>query len=328
MNKKNIAVVMGGYSEEYKVSLKSGQLIFDSLDREKYNVYKVVILKDEWYFVDDRGVKAPINKADFTVELSSGFEVKFDVCFNIIHGKPGENGELQAYWNTIGQKYTGCDFYQSALTFNKKDTLAVLSKYGVPSAKSIYLRHGENIDEDQIIKELGLPLFVKPNQSGSSLGISKVKAQSEFQKALDFAFAEDEEILIESFLDGMEVSVGAVDFNGETIVLGITEIVPDKEFFDYEAKYEGASEEITPARIDDETRKRVEEITIKAYNALGMSGFSRSEFIIMDGIPYMLEMNTNPGFSPASILPQQAAFYGISIKDLCGNEVEKALAKK
>ncbi|SFJ01814.1 D-alanine-D-alanine ligase [Kaistella treverensis] len=328
MNKKNIAVVMGGYSEEYKVSLKSGQLIFDSLDREKYNVYKVVILKDEWYFVDDRGVKAPINKADFTVELSSGFEVKFDVCFNIIHGKPGENGELQAYWNTIGQKYTGCDFYQSALTFNKKDTLAVLSKYGIPSAKSIYLRHGENIDEDQIIKELGLPLFVKPNQSGSSLGISKVKAQSEFQKALDFAFAEDEEILIESFLDGMEVSVGAVDFNGETIVLGITEIVPDKEFFDYEAKYEGASEEITPARIDDETRKRVEEITIKAYNALGMSGFSRSEFIIMDGIPYMLEMNTNPGFSPASILPQQAAFYGISIKDLCGNEVEKALAKK
>lgn len=327
MNKKNIAVVMGGYSEEYKVSLKSGQLIFDSLDRELYNVYKVVILKDEWYFIDDRGVKAPINKADFTVQLSSGFEVKFDVCFNIIHGKPGENGELQAYWNTIGQKYTGCDFYQSALTFNKKDTLAVLSKYGIPSAKSIYLRQGENIDEDQIIQELGLPLFVKPNQSGSSLGISKVKAQSEFQKALDFAFAEDEEILIESFLDGMEVSVGAVDFNGETIVLGITEIVPDKEFFDYEAKYEGASEEITPARIDEETRQRVEEITIKAYNALGMSGFSRSEFIIMDGIPYMLEMNTNPGFSPASILPQQAAFYGISIKDLCGNEIEKALAK-
>ena len=327
MNKKNIAVVMGGYSDEYKVSLKSGQLIFDSLDRELYNVYKVVILKDEWYFIDDRGVKAPINKADFTVQLSSGFEVKFEVCFNIIHGKPGENGELQAYWNTIGQKYTGCDFYQSALTFNKKDTLAVLSKYGIPSAKSIYLRQGENIDEDQIIQELGLPLFVKPNQSGSSLGISKVKAQSEFQKALDFAFAEDEEILIESFLDGMEVSVGAVDFNGETIVLGITEIVPDKEFFDYEAKYEGASEEITPARIDEETRKRVEEITIKAYNALGMSGFSRSEFIIMDGIPYMLEMNTNPGFSPASILPQQAAFYGISIKDLCGNEVAKALAK-
>lgn len=328
MSKKNIAVVMGGYSDEYKVSLKSGQLIFDSLDRDLYNVYKVVILKEEWYFVDDRGEKSPIDKADFSVSLTSGFKVKFDVCFNIIHGRPGENGELQAYWNTIGQKYTGCDFYQSALTFNKKDTLAVLSKYGIPSAKSIYLRLGEEVDENEIVEKLGLPLFVKPNQSGSSLGITKVKAQSELKEALKFAFAEDEEILIESFLDGMEVSVGVVDFNNETVVLGITEIVPDKEFFDYEAKYEGASEEITPARIDDETRKRVEEISKRAYQALGMSGFSRSEFIIMNGIPYMLEMNTNPGFSPASILPQQAKIYGISIMDLCGNEVEKALAKK
>lgn len=253
--------------------------------------------------------------------------MKFDVCFNIIHGKPGENGELQAYWDTIGQKYTGCGFYQSALTFNKKDTLAVLSKYGIPSAKSIYLRNGESVNESQIINELGLPLFVKPNQSGSSLGISKVKEASELKVALDFAFAEDDEILIESFLNGMEVSVGVVDFNGETIVLGITEIVPHKEFFDYEAKYEGASEEITPARIDDETRQKVEDIAKKAYKSLGMSGFSRSEFIIMNGTPYMLEMNTNPGFSPASILPQQAKIYGISIQDLCGNEVEKALIK-
>lgn len=327
MNKKNVAVVMGGYSDEYKVSLKSGQLIYDSLDRELYNVYKVVILKDEWYFLDDREQKVPINKADFSVNLESGFDVNFDVCFNIIHGKPGENGELQAYWDTIGQKYTGCGFYQSALTFNKKDTLAVLSKYGIPSAKSIYLRNGESVNESEIISELGLPLFVKPNQSGSSLGISKVKEPSELKAALDFAFAEDDEILIESFLNGMEVSVGVVDFNGETIVLGITEIVPHKEFFDYEAKYEGASEEITPARIDDETRQKVENIAKKAYNSLGMSGFSRSEFIIMNGTPYMLEMNTNPGFSPASILPQQAKIYGISIKDLCGNEVEKALKK-
>lgn len=327
MKKKNVAVVMGGYSDEYKVSLKSGQLIFDSLDREIYNVYKVVILKDEWYFLDDHEVKHPINKADFSVRLDSGFTVKFDVCFNIIHGRPGENGELQAYWDIIGQKYTGCNFYQSALTFNKKDTLAVLSKYGIPSAKSIYVKKGDSIIAEEVIKELGLPLFVKPNESGSSLGISKVKEVSEFQKALDFAFAEDDEVLIESFLNGMEVSVGVVDINGKTVVLGITEIVPHKEFFDYEAKYEGASEEITPARIDEETRLKVEEIAKKAYQSLGMSGFSRSEFIIMDGIPYMLEMNTNPGFSPASILPQQAKIYGISIKDLCGHEVEKALKK-
>lgn len=327
MNKKNVAVVMGGYSDEYVVSLKSGQLIFDSLDRERYNAYKVIILRDEWYFLDDREQKVAINRADFSVNLDSGFDVKFDVCFNIIHGKPGENGELQAYWDTIGQKYTGCGFYQSALTFNKKDTLAVLSKYGIPSAKSVYVRKGEAIGEDKIIDDLGLPIFVKPNQSGSSLGITKVKDRSEFKKAIDFAFAQDDEVLIESFLDGMEVSVGVVDFNGETIVLGITEIVSHKEFFDYEAKYEGASEEITPARIDEETRLKVEEIAKRAYDSLGMSGFSRSEFIIMNGTPYMLEMNTNPGFSPASILPQQAKIYGISIKDLCGNEVEKALNK-
>ncbi|MEY8761341.1 D-alanine--D-alanine ligase [Chryseobacterium tongliaoense] len=328
MSKKSVAVVMGGYSDEYVVSLKSGQLIYDSLDRDLYNVYKVVILKDEWYFLDENDKKHGINKGDFSVTSDNNEQLKFDVCFNIIHGTPGENGILQAYWDAIGQTYTGCDFYQSALTFNKKDTLAVLSKYGIPSAKSVYLRKGENINVDEIIENLGLPVFVKPNQSGSSLGISKVKDKAELIPATEVAFKEDHEILIESFLDGMEVSVGVIDFKGETIVLGITEIVPQNEFFDYEAKYEGASEEITPARIDAETTKRVEEIAKKAYDSLGMSGFSRSEFILMDGIPYMLEMNTNPGFSPASILPQQARHYGISITDLCGNEVEKALAKK
>ncbi len=327
MSKKNVAVVMGGYSDEYKVSLKSGQLIFDSLDRELYDVYKVVILKDEWYLLDENDRKKFINKADFSVNIGDGDILNFDVCFNTIHGTPGENGIMQAYWDAIGQKYTGCDFYQSALTFNKKDTLAVLSKYGIPSAKSIYLRRGEAISDDEIVEKLGLPVFVKPNQSGSSLGISKVKDKSELAKALEVAYKEDDEILIESALVGMEVSVGVLDYQAEVIVLGITEIVPDKEFFDYEAKYEGASQEITPARIDEETIKKVEEISIKAYKSLGMSGFSRSEFIIVNRIPHLLEMNTNPGFSPASILPQQAKIYGISIKDLCGNEVEKALNK-
>ena len=327
MSKKNVAVVMGGFSDEYKVSLKSGQLIFDSLDRDLYHVYKVVILKEGWYFLDENEERIELNKGDFSVNLKNGEILKFDACFNTIHGTPGENGILQAYWDAVGQKYTGCNFYQSALTFNKKDTLAVLSKYGIPSAKSFYLKKGDAINEEKIIEELKLPLFVKPNQSGSSLGISKVKDASELAAAIEFAYKEDDEILIESFLDGMEVSVGVLDYKGETIVLGITEIVPEKEFFDYEAKYEGASQEITPARLDDETRKKVEKIAKHAYNSLGMSGFSRSEYIIMDGIPYMLEMNTNPGFSPASILPQQAKIYGISIKDLCGNEVEKALNK-
>ncbi len=299
MEKKNVAVVMGGYSDEYEVSLKSGQLIFDSLDRDLYNVFKVVILKDEWYHLNENNEKLPIEKGDFSVNLGNGNRLKFDVCFNTIHGKPGENGELQAYWDTIGVRYTGCNFYQSALTFNKKDTLAVLGKYGIPSAKSIYLRKGFNIDAQQVADELGLPFFVKPNQSGSSLGISKVKDITTFDEALNKAFAEDDEVLIESFLNGTEVSVGVIDYKGKIIVLGITEIIPKTE----------------------------EEVAIKAYKSLGMTGFSRSEYIIMDGIPYLLEMNTNPGFSEASILPQQARHYGISIKDLCGNEVEKALKK-
>lgn len=318
---------MGGYSDEYKVSLKSGQLIYDELSRELYDVFKIYILKEGWFFIDKDENRIPVNKADFSVKLPSGEELKFDACFNIIHGTPGENGILQAYWDAVGMKYTGCNFYQSALTFNKKDTLAVLAKYGIPSAKSVYLRKGDAIDEEQIIAELGLPVFVKPNQSGSSLGISKVKEVSELQKAIEIAFQEDDEILIESFLKGTEVSVGVIDYHGETIVLGITEIVSKNEFFDYDAKYNGASEEITPARLDEETKLKIEVIAKKAYESLGMSGFSRSEYIIMDGTPYMLEMNTNPGFSPASILPQQAKIYGISIQDLCGNEVEKALAK-
>ncbi|WP_392437504.1 D-alanine--D-alanine ligase [Cruoricaptor ignavus] len=327
MTKKNIAVVMGGYSDEYKVSLKSGQLIYDSLDRELYNVYRVVILQDEWYFLDDNGNRAPVSREDFSVEMQSGYRLKFDVCFNIIHGRPGENGELQAYWDTIGQRYTGCGFYQSALTFNKKDTLAVLAKYGIKSAESIYIKKNEDIPTEEIIAKLGLPLFVKPNRSGSSLGISKVKTAEEIPAALQRAFEEDEEVIVEEFLDGMEVSVGVVDYRGEVTVLGITEIVPENEFFDYEAKYEGASQEITPARLDDAARRKVEEAARRAYKALGMSGFSRSEFILVNGEPYMLEMNTNPGFSPASILPQQARHYGISIKDLCGNEVERAYHK-
>jgi D-alanine-D-alanine ligase len=325
MQKQKIAVVMGGYSDEYKVSLKSGQLIFDELDRHLYDVYKIHILKDAWYLLTDNEQKLPINRADFSVNLPSGKILKFDVCFNTIHGTPGENGLMQAYWDVVGQKYTGCNFYQSALTFNKKDTLAVLAKYGIPSAKSIYLKQNDSIDTKKIIDVVGLPCFVKPNQSGSSLGISKVKNITEIPAALAKAFAEDHEILIESFLDGIEFSVGVVDYLGKVQVIGITEIISETEFFDYEAKYEGKSQEITPARLDNETRIKVEEMAKKAYISLGMKGFSRSEFILVNKEAFFLEMNTNPGFSPASILPQQARAAGISIQDLCGQEVEKAL---
>ncbi|MBV7440893.1 D-alanine--D-alanine ligase [Weeksellaceae bacterium TAE3-ERU29] len=321
---QNIAVVMGGYSDEYEVSLKSGQTIIDNIDKKIYNPVKVHILSNGWFAVKEND-KFEINKADFSYINAKGEKVKFDCVFNIIHGTPGEDGHLQAYWKLIGMPFTGCNHYLSALTFNKKDCISVLKKYEIPSAKSIYLAKGDMYDLDFIIKELGLPCFVKPNQSGSSLGITKVKSKEDFEGAFKKAFAEDDDILIEEFLDGTEVSVGVIEYKGKTFVSGITEIISENEFFDYQAKYEGKSEEITPARLDKETTKAVEEIAKKAYNSLRMKGMSRSEFIIVNDIPHFIEMNTLPGFSPASILPQQLAFSKISIKDFISNEIESAL---
>lgn len=322
----NVAVVAGGYSDEYVVSLKSCELVYASLNPEKYNRTRVRILKDGW-FAEIDGEKFPINKEDFSFERN-GDKQTFDCVVNIIHGTPGEDGFMQAYWQLIGIPFTGCNFYQSALTFNKKDCIAVLEKYGIPHAKSVYIHESIPYNIDAIAEKVGLPCFVKPNQSGSSLGISKVKSMDEFDLALKKAFKEDKEVLIESFLDGTEVSVGVIKLNGKTTVVGVTEIVSHNEFFDYEAKYEGASEEITPARIDDETMQKVEEISIRAYDSLQMTGISRSEYIIVNGVPHFLEMNTLPGFSPASIFPQQAAHAGIGLMDLFDSEIELALNRK
>lgn len=322
----NVAVVAGGYSDEYVVSLKSCELVYASLNPEKYNRTRVRILKEGWYAEID-SEKFPINKEDFSFE-KNGEKQTFDCIVNIIHGTPGEDGYMQAFWQLIGIPYTGCNFYQSALTFNKKDCIAVLEKYGIPHAKSVYINEAFPYNIDEIAEKVGLPCFVKPNQSGSSLGISKVKSMDQFEGALRKAFKEDKEVLIESFLDGTEVSVGVLKLNGETKVVGITEIVSHNEFFDYEAKYQGASEEITPARIDEETTRKVEDISIRAYDSLQMTGISRSEYIIVNGVPHFLEMNTLPGFSPASIFPQQAAHAGIGLQDLFDSEIELALNRK
>lgn len=322
----NVAVVMGGYSDESVISVRSGQLILNNLDRSKYTPFEVHILPEGWDVLIE-GNKYPVNKADFSFE-KDGNKIAFNVVVNTIHGTPGEDGQMQAYWQLLGIPYTGCGFYQSALTFNKRDTLSVLNKFGIPRAKSIYLSKGDAIEAQDIVDTLGLPFMVKPNQSGSSLGISKVNSIVEFDKALEFAFAEDSDILIESFLKGMEVSVGVLNYKGETKVLGITEIVSHNDFFDYEAKYQGKSDEITPARLDASTEQKVREVSIKAYEALGMSGFTRSEFIIVNGEPHFIEMNTNPGLSPASIFPQQAGVAGVAMSDLFDNEIQLALNRK
>lgn len=322
----NIAVVMGGYSDESVISLRSGQLILTHLNKDKYHVFEVHILNEGWY-VKVEGQKSPINRADFSFE-HNGNSVKFDVAVNTIHGTPGEDGHLQSYWELIDLPYTGCGFYQSALTFSKRDTLSVLGKFDIPKANSIYVTNGQEIDGEKIAKTLGFPFFVKPNQSGSSLGVSMVKELSELDKALTFAFAEDKDILIESQLKGVEISVGVMKLNGNTKVLGITEIVSGNDFFDYEAKYLGKSEEITPARLSQEVSELVEQSAAKIYEALGMQGFSRIDFIVMNDIPYFIEINTNPGLSPQSIFPQQAAYANLNFSDLLENEIKLALERK
>lgn len=322
----NIAVVMGGYSDESVISLRSGQLILQNLDASKYKSFEVHVLNEGWFAViNDK--KFNIDKSDFSF-TKDGSRTKFDAIINTVHGTPGEDGHLQAYWELLEIPYTGCNFYQSALTFNKRDTLSVLSKFNIPKAKSIYLTKGMEISADEVVAELGLPFFVKPNQSGSSLGVSKVNKIEDFEKALQFAFAQDSDILIESYLKGTEVSVGVLNLNGQTKVLGLTEIVSENDFFDYEAKYLGKSEEITPARLDPETTEKVVAMAKKVYEALGMLGFSRSEFIIMDGVPHFIEINTNPGLSPQSIFPQQAEYAQIKFSDLLDNEINLALKRK
>jgi D-alanine-D-alanine ligase len=322
----NVAVVMGGYSDESVISLRSGQLILTSLDQSKYTPFEVHILLNDWYCLID-GVKFPIDKSDFSI-LKDNQKIKFEVAVNTIHGTPGEDGHMQAYWELVDLPYTGCNFYQSALTFNKRDTLSVLSKFNIPKANSIYVTKGDAIDGTKVAAELGLPFFVKPNQSGSSLGVSMVTTLEDFQKALDFAFAEDNDILIESYLNGREVSVGVLKYQGETKVLGITEILSQNSFFDYEAKYLGKSEEITPARISQEVENRVVETAKKVYESLGMSGFSRTDFIIMNDVPHFIEINTNPGLSPQSIFPQQAAYAKMEMSNLLENEINLALQRK
>ena len=322
----NVAVVMGGYSDESVISLRSGQLILNNLDKSKYQVFEVHILLNDWYCLIN-GTKYPINKADFSFTKDNQ-TIKFDVISNTIHGTPGEDGHMQAYWELLEIPYTGCGFYQSSLTFNKRDTLSVLSKFSIPKANSIYLSKGDVIDGKEVAQELGLPFFVKPNQSGSSLGVSKVNSLDDFDKALAFAFAEDNDILIESYLKGREVSVGVIKYKGETKVMGITEILSENDFFDYEAKYLGKSEEVTPAKLSDEIKNSVEETAKKVYQALGMSGFSRTDFIIMNDIPHFIEINTNPGLSPQSIFPQQAAYSNMPMSDLLDNEISLALQRK
>lgn len=323
---KNVAIIMGGYSSEYKISLKSGEVVYNHLDSTKYNLYKIHILTEGWFYVDEQNNRFVVDKNDFSVTVNNQ-KITFDVVFNAIHGTPGEDGLIQAYLKLLNIPQTSCNYYQSALTFNKRDMLSVLKPYGIKTAISYYLNKGDVIAEEQIIQRVGLPCFVKPNKSGSSFGISMVKESEQLLPAIEKAYAEDDEIIIESYLKGTEVSVGVIKYKDETIVLPMTEIVSENDFFDYEAKYEGKSSEITPARISEEEKAKVEDVAKRIYTILKMDGFSRSEFILVNGEPFLLEMNTVPGLTTESILPQQAREAGISLNELFDNAIELALTR-
>ncbi|MCL4158624.1 UNVERIFIED_CONTAM: hypothetical protein GTU68_038564, partial [Idotea baltica] len=265
---------MGGYSSEVNISLKSGNVVYNNLNKEQYNPYRVHILKEKWVVLDDNNVEYAINKHDFSTEIN-GTKITFDCVFNAIHGAPGENGIILAYLELLGIKHTSAPFYQMALTFNKRDTLSVVKAYGIKTAISIYLNQGDHINEDAIFEKVGLPCFVKPNNAGSSFGISKVSKKKQLTTALETAFKEDSEILIESFLDGTEVSIGVIEYDGKIKILAPTEIITENDFFDYEAKYQGKSQEITPARISEKKLENLNAAAKKVYKVLGMKGFSR-----------------------------------------------------
>jgi D-alanine-D-alanine ligase len=323
--KTKVAVIMGGFSSEYEISLKSGHTVMDNLPRDKYEVFAVHIRKDDWVLVLDNK-EYRIDKNDFSASVN-GKKILFDVVFNAIHGTPGEDGAILPYFEILGIPHTSAAFDKMALTFNKKNTIAVLRSYGIPTAKSVFLHYKDQINIDEIITKTGLPCFVKPNRAGSSYGISKVYTKEEMLPAINKAFKEDKEIIIEAFLDGRELSVGVIKYQGNIKVLPLTEIISENDFFDFEAKYLGKSQEITPADLPTEITAKVVEIAAKVYEVLDLDGISRAEYILVNGIPHFLEINMVPGLTEASIFPQQAVAAGISLCDLFVNAVEMALKK-
>ena len=312
---------MGGYTSEHDISLKSGAVVMAHIDKEVYDPYTVRIDKDAW-LVEVDGSWKPIDIADF----SSG-DLRFDAVFNAVHGTPGENGELQAYFDSLQIPYTGCAAEVSSLTYNKAKTLEYLAPHGIAMAKRTVLSAGDESDTKEIVAKVGLPCFVKANQAGSSFGVSKVYEENNLHAAIEVAHREDSGVLIESFLQGTEVSIGVITYQGKVRVLAPTEIVTDEDFFDFSAKYEGKSEEITPARLTESQLQALRIAAEKVYTALGMKGMSRSDFIFVGDVPHFLEINTVPGLTEESLLPQQSKHAGISLRDLFGNALVEAMKK-
>ena len=313
---------MGGYSQEREISLKSGAQVMRHLDRDRFRVYAIDIDKEGW-FCEVESNRVAVDRADFSITLH-GEKISFDLIFNAIHGTPGEDGILQAYFDLLGIKYTGSNSYISALSFNKRDLLSVTSDLGIPRAKHLSLNKGQTVSSEEI-EQVGFPCFVKANRSGSSFGVYKAKTEKDLKQAISDVFEMNDELIIEEHLEGIEITVGVIPGENGPQVLPMTLIKTEHEFFDYKAKYLGESEEITPAPIDPSLEKRLTHYALKIYEELGFKGATRSEFIIREGIPYLLEVNTTPGLTEQSILPQQARCAGISEARLFDRLINDAL---
>lgn len=326
--KKNIALLTGGTTGEWVISVKSAATIAQNIDTEKYNVYKIMVTEDAWFYEPADSVKVEVDKNDFSL-LLNGVKIKFDGAFIVIHGSPGEDGKLQGYFDMLKIPYSTCNALTSAITMNKSYTKAVVS--GIPElhvAKSVALSKDGVDNESLVLSQLSLPLFVKTNNGGSSIGMSKVNKEEDLKVALEKAFHEDDQVLVEEFVEGREFSIGAFQADGEVVVLPTTEVLTSSEFFDFEAKYTpGATKEVTPGEMSTEERARVEHIIKEVYKVLGCRGVVRTDYFLQKdtGKFYFIEINTIPGQTITSFIPQQVKAYGLTLKAFYGKIITETL---
>ena len=323
--KKNIGLAFGGYSSEYEISIKSGEFIFEILNKNpEWNVYRILVSKENTsvLFSDDKMIE--VNQDDFSFEYDNN-KIEFDAIYNIIHGSPGETGEFSSLLEGIGIPQTSCSSKICKLTFDKHEYVKFINSLNIKTAKQFFIKKGDIYNIDDIIEKMGIPCFVKPNKSGSSFGISKVTSKDDLNEKIHYAFQEGDEVLVESFLDGKEVSVGVINIDGKRIILPITEIISKNEFFDFDAKYNGESEEITPGLLSTNELDDIHIMINTIYDNINLSGITRSEIILVHGVPHLLETNTIPGFTKQSIVPQQIKAAGLSINQIVESQIKSLL---
>ena len=327
MVKKNIAIVAGGDQSEIVVSLKSAEGLKTFISNERYNLYVVLIEKNNWRVKISDNCHIPMDKNDFSFTFE-GKKITFDCVYNTIHGMPGEDGKLQGYLEMIGIPYTSCSVLASAVTFNKFFCNTYLKAFGIKSAESLMVRKGMDIVTEDIVARVGIPCFVKPNAGGSSFGVSKVTTSSDLHSAVEKAFHESDEVIIESFIKGTEVTNGIYKTRKREVVMPVTEVIPKNDFFDFEAKYKaGMADEITPARISDDLTNRIQKLTSAIYDILGCKGIIRVDYIISDNTVYLLEVNTTPGMTVTSFIPQQIRAMGVPIESVFDEIISDAIAR-